>query len=321
VSELLVVTRITDLVIAANYWFAQYFAPLGGQIPVNQRRAIDEYEARKSVHPDIDSPSEESLVLMDRKLGNQVKEIRAEEHRRTALKLDVGMSELTQTIALISPLLVVAGFVYCHIYYGVFGIDTSVYFGLSDYLASSIEAIRAAGVSAGVAVLGTILSVHRHSASHPLKRPKHAGIEREDVPWAIVAVLLLIGEVESVWIGNPTSWLMLSTLIYPAVVGVVTKYVPSLFLKPIAPLLISIFAGCLFSTLICSAEYDDHCAQSGVRPTTGTLSLTAQDGRDLTADATVVGANSNYFFLWNEKVNSATAVPRNSAVLIRTKSR
>jgi hypothetical protein len=258
---------------------------------------------------------------MDRQLANQVKEIQAEEHRRTALKLDVGMGELTQTIALISPLLVVAGFVYCHIYYGFFGIDTSIYFGLSDYLASSIEAIRAAGVSAAIAVLGAILSVHRHSASRPLKRPNRPGIEREDVPWAIVVVLLLIGEIESLWAGNPTSWLILSALIYPAVIGLVTTYVPRLFLKPIPPLLISIFAGSLFSTLICSAEYNAHAASSVLRPEVGGPRLTAQDGRDLTADAIVVGANSNYFFLWNENADVATALPRNSAALIRVKAR
>lgn len=321
VSELPVVTRITDLVVIANYWIAQYFAPLGDQISANQRRAIEEYQARRSNNPDIETPTEESLVRMGRQLATQVKEIQAEEHRRTALKFDIGMSELTQIIALISPLLVVAGFVYCHIYYGFFGIDTGLYFGLSDYLASSIEAIRAAGVSAAIAVLGAILSVHRHSASRPLKRPNGPGIEREDVPWAIVVVLLLTGEIESLWSGNAASWLILGALVYPAVIGVFTKYVPRLFVKPIPPLLISIFAGSLFSTLICSAEYNAHAASRAIRQETGSLRLTAQDGRDLTADAIVVGSNSNYFFLWNEKTDLATALPRNSAALIRVQAR
>ena len=228
------VRPILDQLIVANYSAASYFAFLGEKMSPDTRRALDEYEALRARSPNITPASEAELKRIGREFARRATALEKAEHHRAAYKFPIGLSELSQIIAILSPVLLVAGFVYCHVYYGHFGISTGDYFNLSDYLASSIEAIYAAAISAVVSGLGLIVNIRRDSVLRPLQRPVPPVISRSEVPVLLALGFSLVGEIEALVSGNPESWLILSVFIYILLLSFVTSTLPRFFAKPLA---------------------------------------------------------------------------------------
>jgi len=68
-------------------------------------------------------------------------------------KISLSATQLVAGITLVSTVFIVTGYLYINYFLSSFGVNVSLYFSLTDYLASSIENIQSVAVSA---IVGTI---------------------------------------------------------------------------------------------------------------------------------------------------------------------
>ena len=97
------VRPILDQLIVANYSAASYFAFLGEKMSPDTRRALDEYEALRARSPNITPASEAELKRIGREFARRATALEKAEHHRAAYKFPIGLSELSQIIAILSP--------------------------------------------------------------------------------------------------------------------------------------------------------------------------------------------------------------------------
>lgn len=78
---------------------------------------------------------------------------------RSTFKIAISLKETISFITLITPLIFSGGYLYNSILFGLYGIDTSLYFGLSDYISVTINQIRFAIIGGIFALFGFFRSV------------------------------------------------------------------------------------------------------------------------------------------------------------------
>jgi len=84
---------------------------------------------------------ETDINKLIREAKKRLKRTNKEHRRGKANRIDLDLRQLTSALSPISAAFTVAGFFYCRLYYGHFGIPVEGVFTLSDYLSSSIQQI------------------------------------------------------------------------------------------------------------------------------------------------------------------------------------
>lgn len=93
----------------------------------------------------------------------QLRSLIIEYRDRKAVKLHIKAQDILTILAIMSPFVLVSGYLYDYYYLGYFGIDTSLFFTLSDYLASSISNIRICLFTATLSIFYGLLIYHTES--------------------------------------------------------------------------------------------------------------------------------------------------------------
>ncbi len=193
-TELIVRCRKSSNIcdVAANYFLADVYAAI--QLKEEDRKNIALSNARQFV-PDIQPIEAGSIYKIHARLKKRFGVIRSELAERTALKIDFNLSDIVGAIGVISALFVISGYLYTRILLGAFGIDVSLFFSLTDYLAASIEQIRYAAFSTVFALVGFAAGLRRGSMRSRMEseilRPQMARTDR----WVLVLVTVLAARV------------------------------------------------------------------------------------------------------------------------------
>lgn len=130
--------------------------------------------------------------------------LRKELAERSALKMEFSIEGISGSVALVSAVFVVAGFLYVHYFYRRMGVDVSLYFSASDYLAASVEQIRAGAFAAAYALVVFALGIRAGSLRSRLHIRAAAATRRREGWFIGFFTLVLCGtSAYSIYLGKP----------------------------------------------------------------------------------------------------------------------
>lgn len=155
---------------------------------VKENEKADYYlsKARK-IQPKALPLKTKDLFALERSVRKESNRLRSEIGDRKTLKIPLSMEKAGALISVISCFFLISGYLYNRFLLGEFGIEVSQFFTLSDYLGSSVEAIRYSATGATFALIGLFWGIHRGS------KKSYAQIEsyqrrREYWPYVILVV-------------------------------------------------------------------------------------------------------------------------------------
>ena len=76
------------------------------------------------------------------------------------IKLDLSFNGVLPAIAVAGALLSVSGYLYNYLLLNEFGVSSQLYFGVGDYLASSLDAVSQVFMAAVLSLLSALLGSH-----------------------------------------------------------------------------------------------------------------------------------------------------------------
>jgi hypothetical protein len=155
----------------------------------NQRVAAHYLSKAKTIHADASPLAVKDLSLLESETRKSVNQLRELISDREAIKISLSFGDATSLITVISSFFLVSGYLYNHFLLGQFGIEVSKYFGLSDYLASSIDGISYSAYSAGLGLLSYFLGMHSASRKSVLQI-RHEKTRKEYWLYAIPVILI-----------------------------------------------------------------------------------------------------------------------------------
>lgn len=276
---------------------------------------IEIYEAEISRYPNCEKISFSdvklctSAALSDRRIAT------TEISGRDSIKFDVGINDINSLIGIMSALTITSGFIYSYLYYGYFGISTSYYFTISDYLAASIESIYFCFIAAAVFILTMLLGAHnssRQNRNHQVIKPKK---DRFNIN---VLLLSLLMTASGLIIGGKTlhnnisfALLLISMIIVPRIIQ---KHFKSYFRSMMAVMIVITFSTQIYAkaygniiTTIKEAEDNSKCSSV-------TFSNSFPIPFDLCA-VSVIGGTSNYLFFYAIENDRAFVIPKSQITM------
>jgi len=127
------------------------------------------------------------LFALERSLRKDINKIRAELSDREAIKISLSVQNATALISVVSSIFLISGYLYNQLLLSEFGIEVSKFFTLTDYLASSIDAIRYSASSAVIGIAAYFWGAHDASR----KSVAQIEIERKQVVYLPYIILLV----------------------------------------------------------------------------------------------------------------------------------
>jgi hypothetical protein len=156
----------------------------------NQRAAAHYLSKAKSINAKASPLLVNALSALETKTRKSINQLRELISDREAFKLSLSFGDATSLISVMSSFFLISGYLYNHFLLGQFGIEVSKYFGLSDYLASSIDGISYSAYSAGLGLLSYFLGMHSASRKSKLQL-EYEESRKEYWPYAILGVLVV----------------------------------------------------------------------------------------------------------------------------------
>ena len=143
--------------IKRDYWLLRNYIE---RIRDNEELAVF-YLSRASKLGDNVKPLEHrDMDSLKRKAKKERRRLRNVLADRGALKIDISAQGIVVLISLVSSLFLVSGYLYNYFLLREFGIDVSLFFTLSDYVAASLSRLSSIFIGAFFAFLGYFLGVH-----------------------------------------------------------------------------------------------------------------------------------------------------------------
>lgn len=155
----------------------------------NQRAAAHYLSKAKNINAEASPLSVNDLSALETKTRKSINQLRELISDREAFKIPLSMGDATSLISVISSFFLISGYLYNHFLLGQFGIEVSKYFGLSDYLASSVDGIRYSASSAALGLLSFFLGMHSASRKSRLQR-EYESSRKEYWPYLIFLSLI-----------------------------------------------------------------------------------------------------------------------------------
>jgi hypothetical protein len=239
---------------------------------------------------------------------DEVREILAE---RSALKIDVTLSELSTLLGIVSVVFLLSGYLYTHYFYSLFKVDISLFFTVSDYLAASIEQVKYAAFAAGVGLFSLMAHLRTMSMQpRSLLRTTHKRRVREVKFFRALGLAASVAAIAGSYLGQPNYGVM--RLAVAILAGWSASLFGEKFFKRPLPVTAGAIAMLTFMgyVVIDAYQHKDEVlknANSGLLPAQVHLKSKVFDGQEKSA---LIGANGNYIFLLNPKTSTVHAVPR-----------
>lgn len=117
----------------------------------------------QKTNPTVTLLKPNDLFSLERSLRKDINRIRDALSDREAIKISLSIQNAGAVISLVSSVFLISGYLYNRFLLGEFGIEVSNFFTLTDYLASSIEAIRYSVSGAVIGMVSYFLGIHSAS--------------------------------------------------------------------------------------------------------------------------------------------------------------
>ncbi len=245
----------------------------------------------------------------------RLSKLRKELAERSALKMEFSIQGISGAVALVTAVFVVAGFLQVHYFYRRMGVDVALYFSVSDYLAASVEQIRAGAFAAAYAIAVFAFGVRAGSLRSRLQTRATANARRRE-GWIVGAFsILLCGmTVYSVYIGKPDfSNMRLAGLIISYWAA---DYIADAFFRNRLVAMTAIAATLVFGVNVAVGAYER-----------SERLLTGSDNQDVyqrvhfkdsspAISGELFGANGSYYFIYARGSGVTHVVPRDRVAQI-----
>lgn len=227
---------------------------------------------------------------------------------KKALKIHLTIKDVIALLAITSPFILVSGYLYDYYYLSYFGIDTSLFFTLSDYVASSITHIQICIVSAVLCLAFGLLSAHQESLNIAEGRKDNTKSNK-----SFMMVMLLICTVTVSALGfrqhDPRAiylivYLFLITIMSIYIAPFITRRFFNESLRHFMMVYFICFYVLSFSFVILMARYDGAHGKSGSQYKTSLEMTTKLNGYN------VLMANSGYIFFYDPTTKNALVLPK-----------
>jgi hypothetical protein len=241
--------------------------------------------------------------------------LRKELAERSALKMHFSIPGIASVIPLVTAVFIVAGFLQVHYFYRRMGVDAALYFSVSDYLAASVEQIRAGAIAAASAIVVSAFGVRAGSLRSRLQtRATSTARRREGRAIGVLTVILCGIATHSIYIGRPEFSII-------KLAGLVVSYwiadcIADAFFKNRLVAMVAIVATLVFGVNVAVDAYErsEHIIAGAV------VSELKQHVhlKDLSPaiEGRLFGANSSYYFIYAQDKRITHIVPRDRVLQI-----
>lgn len=263
-----------------------------------KKRAKDEQELK--------DPSWVEFEPLYEKLKTECRALSREVDDRLAYKLDFSLQHLALLVGLLSPFFLISGYIYDHYFLGHFGLDTSQYFSISDYLSSSIEQIRSCFISAILAIGSMYLGAHHGSLqTSDVRQQEHRSWNRMLAFTNLVTALALI---VNYFIPSPAFPFLISLAIYVLAYDFLPYIAERFFIDKRKALFLLmffvVFSASMYSAIGASIYAVEHKTQLGV--------TTAYESDIDLSKFVLLSANSSYLFFYDAEQHKVLVLPRSA---------
>lgn len=235
--------------------------------------------------------------------------------RDDAVRSEVNWQLASALFPVVSALLLLSGWFYTHSFLGRFGVAIERYFGLSDYLAASIQGLLPA-------VVGSVIALVAYYATRGRTRlvklqfmlGRYLRHHLESLGAMSVIALVLVQQM-----GNQSS--IQTAMIYIAVLAIVSQVVPWISIwsnKPTRDELLVMFLGFYCALLWYIGETNYRSVTNTRFPPLTEIRLANAPGQTL--NWRVIAGNSLYLFLLNDE-QEVVIVPVEQVLSIRHRTR
>jgi hypothetical protein len=313
-GELLELARKSDTVchVIARYHSVDAF--FAGLVKEDARK-IKQLELAQLANPKLPEYDATAVYRELTKTVARLKKLRNELAERSAFKIEFSIKAISGGVALISAIFVVAGFLYVRYFYQRMGIDVSLYFSVGDYLAASVEQIRAGAFAAAIALVTFGFGVRAQSLRSRLNI-RASTTTRRHQDWAIGLFTMVICclSAYSIYIGKPdfinlhVSFLVLSYW--------VADFIAGAFFKNRLAAMSAMVGALVFSTNVGISVYErSERLLTGLGDTTFKQTILFKDAAPA-VNGELFGANGSYFFIYFRDKGVTHVVPRDRVVQI-----
>lgn len=294
--------------VALNYYLAEAYAAL--QLKENDRKEAALDNARQFV-PDIQPLEAGNIYQVHAKLKKRFRIIRSELAERSALKIDLNLSDMVGVIGVCSALFIISGYLYTRALLSAFGIDASLFFTLADYLAASIEQIRYAAFSTIAPIIGFAAGMQHGSMKSRMEseilRPQLERVNR----WMILLVVILVAQIAWGVYNNEPSFVQMHFLGVLVSLWLAEKMSKTAFSRPLAAQF-ALAALFVFVSITGVSLYKQvHDFNTGQWENRAQIKISTNLSLPVASSSLVViAANSNYVFALSKENSAAYAIPR-----------
>lgn len=254
-----------------------------------------------------------------RRLTSRLRGVRKQLAERSAIKFDVSIANITSLLGLVSIVFVASGFLYTRYFFSRFGVDVSLFFTLSDYLAASIEQIRYGAFAALFGLAWFAVGMRIGSMRSRLEIRANADANRlEGYFFTVFTVALIIRNSWDIYIDNPNfdSLRLTGLLCALSAAEYLSKWFFSARLQAIATM-----AGLfIFGTNVGISAYQRSEELLAGRYDSGAKVEVILKAKSQETTGQLMGANSAYVFLLAPNRRTVLVIPRDSVELIRVKN-
>lgn len=245
-----------------------------------------------------------------KKINKRFKKLRSELAERGVIKFTFDLKQISSLLGILSFVLSISGYLYVSAFFNNFGINSSLYFSLSDYLPYSLNQIRsiffATLVNMAFLTMGLRASSLRSKNQHSFDRKTY---EKIDLIIFSVMGFAVIKEVFSYYNTKIINFETIKLFLWLLSL-IISSWIASKFFKQFVSTFLFIAFSCqIFSSAYIEALINSEKIKKGEYVFRDNIKIKNHENIDL-IDTKLFALNSSYAFLFNNKTKEIYIFPK-----------
>ena len=285
-------------------------------VHVAEAQLVAHYDAIRALGHEVRDVSPDILRRSEKAARRRLAQVQREIRSTRSIKFEIPSEVWGPALSVGSAVFIVSGYLYNSYVLHAFGIDVSHYFGLTDYLAASIENIRYAVLAALFPLLGMIFGLVDRSRMSVREREKD--LKSRNLMWLFFAPFIW-GTTIIFFFLDRSMFYRFAELAIVLVAIEVAPHVGARFTKPLPATLATTVAIIYAGTLSLGALKRVADIESKIASFTPDLEMTftlASDLKVRPADLVLISANSSYFFFINKNTKQSIVLPSDQVRMV-----
>lgn len=259
---------------------------------------------------------QKDMYRKSKKLQVEIKSLRRTIADRKGERIALDFLSISQGLSLISVCFLLTGYLYSSIFLAHFGIPSTQYFNISDYLATSLDKVQSSFIASVGALIGLGMGLlHRSRMSEAQLRSR-----RENNPewvWQVVKAIFIVLLIVLFFMNREQFYRFLPVagvfLFLDVLLGISYRY----FHQPVKALFALAFVSLYSLAFFSSIQLDFERIKTGTywKQHSETLKLSS----DMTLDASnllLLYASGGYFFMLQKDSGTPVIIPRDNILQV-----